>query len=81
VAAETGFVHARIIDNNDIAGTKIRGDVTKQPMHYRTSHPIDNHETRKVALLKWSLGYQPLWQLIIEVPCIHALSGSFSLRR
>ncbi len=62
-------------------GRKIRGEVAKQPVLYRSSRPIDDHETRKVTLLKGCLGDQPLWQLVVEVPYIHALSSSFSPRR
>jgi hypothetical protein len=71
MAGETGLVDARIVDNHDIMRMKIRKEITKQPVFYRSSRTIDDHETRKVALFKRRLSDQPLRQLVVEVPNVH----------
>src|SRR5664280_1827389 len=80
-ATETGLVDARIIDNNDFMRMKVRQKIAKHSVLDCPGRPVHDHETRKVALFKGCLGDQPLWQLVVEVPYIHALHNSLAPRR
>ena len=70
-AAEAGRDHARVVEDQEIAGVQVLHEVAKPAMLDLTRAAMQNQQPRLVALRRWRLRDQLRRQLKIEIRSSH----------